>query len=351
MNKMKLSACLIVKNEALMLEKTLPTLSQYADEIILVDTGSSDETIAVAKKYGAKVSSFAWIDDFAAARNESLKLATGDWILWIDADEYLKEEDLETLKKAIAETKGKALSLSLYESALGLCETNNGYKRVKLFKNNCGFRFVRPINEQLVDAESKIVNGPGIPASIYHWGKNLEQERMTAKRKRYIKLYSAALEREPSDAHLHFLLAMNLEEEKMYAEALLHYRKSYELAGNLEIARQALEKKSSLLLRLKKIKEAASVAGKLMKIHSDSIQARTVYASIFLVTGKVDAAIEALTEALNIRNEASVNNCYQNVAMPNFLLGKAYQLKGEEELAKACFAKANEICPTLCGAN
>ena len=86
---MKISACMIVKNEADNLAKTLPSLSQVVDEIIVVDTGSTDETVAVAEKYGAKVLHFTWCDDFSAARNYSLRYATGDWVMWTDADELI----------------------------------------------------------------------------------------------------------------------------------------------------------------------------------------------------------------------------------------------------------------------
>ena len=109
---MKLTACLIVKNEAEMLERTLPGLSRSADEIILVDTGSTDNTVEVAKKYGAQVHHFAWIKDFAAARNESLRHAGGDWIIWIDADEYLDEENLQLIKQQILTSRANAITVT-----------------------------------------------------------------------------------------------------------------------------------------------------------------------------------------------------------------------------------------------
>ena len=149
---MKLSACMIVKNEEKIQEKSLPTLSKYVDEIILVDTGSSDNTVELAKKFGAKIFHFAWINDFAAARNESLKHATGDWILWIDADEFLKEEDLKQLRASLEESKDEAHNLTIYEAEFGKCEKKVNYPRVKVFRNNKGYCFVRPINEQLINA-------------------------------------------------------------------------------------------------------------------------------------------------------------------------------------------------------
>jgi glycosyltransferase involved in cell wall biosynthesis len=84
-----ISFCAIVKNEAENLPRCLASVQPYVDELIVVDTGSTDDTIAIAQQYGAKVSHFEWCDDFAAARNYSLSLVSGDWVLTLDADEEL----------------------------------------------------------------------------------------------------------------------------------------------------------------------------------------------------------------------------------------------------------------------
>ncbi len=84
-----ISFCAIVKNEAENLPRCLASVQPYVDELIIVDTGSTDETIAIAQQYGAKVSHFEWCDDFAAARNYSLSLVSGVWVLTLDADEEL----------------------------------------------------------------------------------------------------------------------------------------------------------------------------------------------------------------------------------------------------------------------
>src|SRR3989338_8433001 len=85
----RLSACLIVKNESLILSRCLESLRSFVDEIIVVDTGSTDNTMEIARSYDAQVKHFTWIDNFSAARNESLRHASGDWILYIDADEVV----------------------------------------------------------------------------------------------------------------------------------------------------------------------------------------------------------------------------------------------------------------------
>jgi hypothetical protein len=85
-SRSRVSLCMIVKNEAKSLHACLTSIDDLVDEMVVVDTGSSDNTREVAMRLGARVVNFGWIDDFSAARNESVRLARGDWILWLDAD-------------------------------------------------------------------------------------------------------------------------------------------------------------------------------------------------------------------------------------------------------------------------
>ena len=98
-----LSACLIVKNESLLLSRCLESLRSFVDEIIVVDTGSTDNTIEIAHSHGAQVKYFTWIDDFSAARNESLRHASGDWILYIDADEVIDSVNAGKIRQVITQ--------------------------------------------------------------------------------------------------------------------------------------------------------------------------------------------------------------------------------------------------------
>ncbi len=98
---MRISACYIVRNEAANLERSLASLEGAVDEIIVVDTGSSDDTVKTAEAHGARVFHFPWRDDFSAARNVSLEKATGDWILVVDADEYFPESMGEEIRLAV----------------------------------------------------------------------------------------------------------------------------------------------------------------------------------------------------------------------------------------------------------
>src|SRR3989344_1140212 len=94
-----ISLCMIAKNEEKNIAECLNSVKDVADEIIIVDTGSTDKTKKIAEKFNANIVGFKWADDFSAARNESLKHATKDWILVLDCDEVIAREDLPKIRE------------------------------------------------------------------------------------------------------------------------------------------------------------------------------------------------------------------------------------------------------------
>jgi glycosyltransferase involved in cell wall biosynthesis len=108
-----LSLAMIVKNEEATLGHCLASVRGLVDEIVVVDTGSTDGTLALAEAHGAKITQFPWIDDFAAARNESLRRCTGDWVLVLDADEAVDSKDHSLIRQAIRKDRPAAYRLLL----------------------------------------------------------------------------------------------------------------------------------------------------------------------------------------------------------------------------------------------
>ena len=100
-----ISLCMIVKDEEKFLPTCLESVKGYVDEIIIVDTGSTDRTIEIARRYNAKIYCHAWENSFSKARNYSLKYATGDWILILDADEEIERKDAYKLRNVIKKLK------------------------------------------------------------------------------------------------------------------------------------------------------------------------------------------------------------------------------------------------------
>ena len=97
-----ISLCAIVKNEEEMLPKCLESVQGFVDEILIIDTGSTDKTVEIAKSYGARVEHFEWINDFSAARNFALKQCKTDYALVLDADEVLYTSHLNNKEEFIS---------------------------------------------------------------------------------------------------------------------------------------------------------------------------------------------------------------------------------------------------------
>jgi tetratricopeptide (TPR) repeat protein len=138
---------MIVKDEQANLSRCLASAQPYVDEIIVVDTGSQDDTVAIAHQFGAKVSHFAWCDDFAAARNVSLAQATGEWILILDADEELIGQVKPTAEQLNANPDVLAYWVKLTDAdAVGQITP---LFPVRLVRNHPDLKFVSRFHEQL----------------------------------------------------------------------------------------------------------------------------------------------------------------------------------------------------------
>lgn len=144
-----ISLCMIVKNEEDVIGRCLGSVADLVDEIIVVDTGSTDRTKNIVAEYTDKIYDFEWIDDFAAARNYAFSLATGTYCMWLDADDVMLEAD----RKAFAQMK-KALAppvnVVMMKYNTGFDETGNvtfAYYRERVIKNHAGMHWVGAVHE------------------------------------------------------------------------------------------------------------------------------------------------------------------------------------------------------------
>jgi tetratricopeptide (TPR) repeat protein len=146
-----ISACLIVRDEAAMLDGCLQSLAGL-NELIVVDTGSQDGTVAIAERYGARICHVAWTDDFAAARNVSLELATGDWILVIDADQRLRG-GVEAVRASIRDYgHDQAVLFPVICNLTADGQPASSYRSGQLFRRSPQRRYVGRIHEHIADA-------------------------------------------------------------------------------------------------------------------------------------------------------------------------------------------------------
>ena len=174
---MKISACVIVKNEAENLPRWLNSAQGFADEIIVVDTGSSDETVAIAAKAEAKIYSFPWMDDFSAAKNFALDQATGDWVVFTDADEYFTEESVSRVRPLV-EKYHTAEQLDGFIVHLVNVDMDTGAvlgtqaQVPRIFRRAPWLRFVGSIHEHVENLSGEpmgqMMFAPGL--TLYHTG-------------------------------------------------------------------------------------------------------------------------------------------------------------------------------------
>ncbi|QUL57245.1 glycosyltransferase family 2 protein [Paenibacillus tritici] len=147
----EISLCMIVRNEEKSLPRCLSSVKGLVDEIIIVDTGSTDRTKEIAASFGAVIYDFAWIEDFSAARNFAFSKATREYIFWLDADDYLQERDQALFRELKPWLPGNVDSVNMqYNLAFdGEGKVVTSLRRNRLVRRACGFRWIGPVHEYL----------------------------------------------------------------------------------------------------------------------------------------------------------------------------------------------------------
>ena len=170
---MMISACVIVKNEERNIRTWLSNVSKVADEIIVVDTGSADSTAEIARQHGAMVYDYNWQDDFAAAKNYAIHQAKGEWILFLDADEYFSSDSIGVLRSVIEEVPDNVAMIGC--RLINIDVDRNGkiidsIIQYRLFRNNGVIFYKGAIHEQITSSLGKYQSVVTDKLAIYHTG-------------------------------------------------------------------------------------------------------------------------------------------------------------------------------------
>lgn len=229
---MKISQCMIVKNEEKNIERALSWGKGIVDEQIVVDTGSTDRTREIAEQMGAKVYEFAWINDFSAAKNFAIEQASGDWIFFLDADEYFIAEEIVEIRRNLEyllKHKMQAETGEFYVNVIS-CQMahlgENGkvksmQRQARIFRNLPYLRYHGVIHEALGSTGDEATVGLDVGEGlvIYHTGYMWSDELIEEKSRRNIELLQKELERRPDSAETQLYLAEILGVKKENAEA------------------------------------------------------------------------------------------------------------------------------------
>jgi glycosyltransferase involved in cell wall biosynthesis/Tfp pilus assembly protein PilF len=222
---LKVSVCLIVRNEEKHLDRCLKSVGSIADEIIIIDTGSEDGTVEIAKKYTDHVFSHPWQDSFSQARNHYFKYAKGEWILQIDADEELVSADIPVLQSAIENRELDAIMVQIV-SKLRNGKSLAVHNVERIFRNNGAIRYEGRVHNRLVG----IQNAKVFPIRLIHYGYDSGEEQARKKFERTVSLLKLDLAEDADNPLPHHYLGCSYLSQSMFAEALDESREAIRLA-------------------------------------------------------------------------------------------------------------------------
>lgn len=229
-SKANVSLCMIVRNEERVLGDCLASAKPFFSEIIVVDTGSTDRTIEIAREHGARVLEMEWPESFASARNESLKHATGDWVCWLDADDTLPFASGYAILKAIAiapdDLGGLVMPIRFVNDDP---EFGTSVDHVKVFRNHRGWQFEGRIHEQILqDIRKDGLNIARLNAEVLHTGYDTSEEGQEKKRIRDERLLKLDLEDRPGHPFVLFNLGMTAHYLQQHDQATEYLKQSIE---------------------------------------------------------------------------------------------------------------------------
>lgn len=269
-DQQSISLCMIVKDEEHHLARCLASARPVVHELVVVDTGSADRTVAIAEAFGARVVRHAWHDDYAAARNVGLAVARGEWILVLDADEVLSPRDYLRIAQAAGDEKTAAWQVTtrnyVHQSTCQGWQTSSGEYpdeemaegwypsvKVRLFRRDSRIRFAGVVHEMvesaLRSAGYAIRNADFV---VHHYGE-LDTAATLEKKERYYRLGLAKLEQSPGDPVLLAELAVQSSELGRLGEALELWDRLLERQPENP---EALFNRGGVLLLLKRYRES-----------------------------------------------------------------------------------------------
>jgi tetratricopeptide (TPR) repeat protein len=208
---------MIVKNEEACLGRCLDSVRGCVDEIIVVDTGSTDRTVAIAERYGARIYHHPWENDFSKHRNQSLAYATGDWIFQLDADEELFEGDGPRLREIIRTRRADYYHCQFYDMKKD-GSVHGVFYLARLFRNGMGMVYERRVHNQLL-TQGREAYGD---IRVRHYGYDLTKEQMEAKHNRTTTLLKEMLAHDPEDAYCIYQLSSSYSMNREFDKAVAH---------------------------------------------------------------------------------------------------------------------------------
>lgn len=279
-----ISLCMIVKDEERTLERCLESVKGIVDEIVIVDTGSTDRTVEIASQYTTKIFSFEWNDDFSDARNFAAQFATGDYILTLDADEYLDSASKHLLLEPLTADYYFLRIRNIIRN--GIVDTHSFIRMYSRFK---GFIYQGAIHEQINFTDFPKTSPGALSVYIIHDGYEKSIIENKNKHGRNMRIIEEELRRKPT-AFGYFNLGNQYKSIGEMDKAVIAYSTSYGLDPNMSFGPKLIVYLTQSLMSLKRYDESLRILG-------DFIQLHPTYTDLYYEQGVLYTEIEYFKDA------------------------------------------------------
>lgn len=343
------SICVIMKNEEKHIDSFLSAIIKHMAncpyELVLVDTGSTDKTLDIARKYTDNIFHFSWINDFSAARNFSLEKASHDWILVLDCDEYIVDVD----------ARGFQAIMDNYPNDIGMLSRKNHYELngtdsvytddVERFFNRKLYHYEAIIHEQVRPLKELSYQRIALPLVVDHCGYNGTLEDLEKKAKRNNDLLLKMLEENPEDPYLYFQIGQSYNMLHDDEKACYYYGKGleYDIDPAAEYAQMMVIGYGYALLHLERYEEALLFQN-IYDEFATSADFVCLMGLIYLRTGNIVAAMGEFLKATTF-NTAKTEGA--NTFIPTFNMGCVNEVMGDLDTAIALYKKCGDFKPAL----
>ncbi len=351
---MKISACMIARNESQNIEKCINSYKEIVDEIILVDTGSTDNTIRIAETHGAKVLHKPWNDDFSAPRNYALDHSNGDWIIFLDADEYFTDASIFELKKILKKIDKKQKYEAIISPIYNIDTKENRIIEIapalRVFRNKQDIRFVGRIHEA-PKKDGRFLNVFQTEnVQIYHTGYS--SDIIEEKLERNLKFLKEEEAKEEVDVLTYFYMVETCFPLKKYAE-VIHFADIFMKSKDYEKMLQTLPQVFRTYIYISKamsfmkddytdndIYNTISESLKRFPFHPE---VKKNEAEFFFKSGKFEQAQKSFKDTINLQKKYHYfysNKFQRSLDKVLYTIGEIYFLKGNHDQAFEYFLES-----------
>lgn len=335
---MTLSVCLILRDEEDVLARCLDCVKKFADEIVIVDTGSKDKTVKIAAGYTERIYSFEWCDDFSAARNFAFSKATCDYVMWLDADDVIADENCIHIRNLV-DRGGFDMAYLLYAAAFEGDNPTFIYNRERIFLRSLDYRFSGAVHEAVVPRGKAVYSKARIDHKKLKAGDSM----------RNLSIYQKLISRGTTlDEREKFYYGRELLFNKMYRESAAVLEDF--LAGNGWVENK-IEACINLYYCYTELADGDKAMQTLLKTFlydSPRAQVCCMLGGYFMEKSEIPAAIYWYKRAFDCKNEvqsgAFVNPDYSEF-IPCMQLCVLYDRLGDYEKANSFNERAGAVKP------